>query len=114
MSEQNVYHTGPTAPTSLNAAASGSIDLSGKRHVKIKADLITNPSARLYYRIGYSDALAATDLTNAEDYLIDGEVEELWLDPRLTPYLYWWLADSAGSEVTGGASDYLRKFIEEH
>jgi hypothetical protein len=106
------FHAGPTAPSSLNGANNGEVEIKGGGFVKIQAALFTNPTAILHWRVAYASGLTATALDTAEGFLSHGGSEQIDLGPHATAYIYWFLTDAAGTALAGGANDRLNKWVQ--
>ena len=106
----------PIAPSSLDGLNHVDKSIAGKRYVKIQADLLTNPTYRLYFRVDETAAAPGATLAtfDAEGVLTAGGNEPINLDPDPdeTPYIHFLLADSAGAAQNGGANDRILFYTE--
>lgn len=109
---QNGFHKGPTAPSSLNGANNGEIEITDGGYVKIQAALFTNPTAVLHWRVEYASGEDATALDSAEGFLTHGGTEQIDLTPGAKAYIYWLLTDTAGTALAGGANDRLNMWVQ--
>jgi len=108
MANQVLYKDTPIDSISFNAVNHYDLSLDGKRCIIVQFDPLTNPSARLYFRIDTTSAAGGTTLAlfKPEGYLTKGgDAGEFWVDPNDANYLHLLLTDSAGTALAGGASD---------
>jgi hypothetical protein len=94
----------PVAIKSLSGIdVSTAINTTGLKSVEIQADLISNPSARVYIIVG-----ATCTVATAIGYITNGGTIKLNLNGTTNTAVSALLTDSAGEIIEGGVSDYLR------
>lgn len=92
------------APVALSGiAVAGSIDTTGKKRIILQADLMSNPSAKLYFRVAGSSACTKA---NAEGYITNGGTIQFDLTSEAA--IAYLLTDASGTTITGGGNDYIR------
>lgn len=104
-------HIGPTAPTSLNGENNFEIELPKSQRISIQAALFSNPSYVVNFRVAKTSGLTATALDSSEGFISNGGVVELELNPQQQAYLYVLITDMSGAAQSGGANDYLNKWV---
>lgn len=109
MANPILFKDDPIDPVVFDGVNHADVSLQTKRCVKFQHDPLTNPGARLYFRIDEEAEAGGTTIADfkPEGFMTAGGVEEIWIDPDAseTPYLHLLLTDASGTAINGGAND---------